>query len=225
MGKSSFEKILQQDWTQRELSRSQARRFANRVVWPAIDLLHTVDIYGEYFEQDDITKFVSLDNLVDQAEIFREETLETSDGGETVFVELLAYCEDDSTNPDRITTVGAIDIDLRLRMLKEEKDHLPVDSELQIWQNKVYFINGSRMYQTISLDTTFALRDYEGKTVQDPPKQLKRMLKSLSANIKDDDHTMRREHCLDIANCLAIAGVPEEFIDERMYGFDQAGNT
>lgn|SRR3989344_1991953 len=210
-----FELIQHLDWTQEELGELRSRYFADKVIWPAINVLASREGFGK--------RFVDVKNLGEELEL-GPLAIETSDVEELVhlkILKILASCSDEGSDPDSFRPVGTVDIGISERIVEAESYLLPKESELQIWKKRYYFFSASQSDDPVYIEKHFLFMDFEGYVVQDLSKSQKAALEYLERDLDRDSWELKRNDCLDIVNVFHEFDIPPGYIDHKMRRFDE----
>lgn len=198
------------DWTLEYLEDKQIRRFKNRVVWPAINLL-----YRKKYKID----FLRYENLGEEFEL--GEDLITPAGDKLMRVWLEADCE--AGNYESPATdfeiIGSATIGLEERLLDAEEFLVSLESDLQIWKSTLYNLD-SDSGETVLVDSYYEFVHPEHGALEDLDEHQIEALRYIGGDT--EDQILTKLDCIDIANIFIQLGVPEKFIDKRMRRFAAA---
>lgn len=198
------------DWTLEYLEDKQIKRFKNRVVWPAINLL-----YRKKYKID----FLRFENLGEEFEL--EEDLITPAGDKLMRVWLEADCEatDYGASANDFVVVGSATIGLEERLVDLEEFFIPEESDLQIWKSTLYNLD-SDSGETVLVDSYYEFVHPDHGALEDLDEHQIEALRYLGDST--EDQILTKLDCIDIANIFIQLGVPEKFIDKRMRRFAAA---
>jgi hypothetical protein len=191
------------DWTRELLSEREIERFANRVIWPAIDNLHRKYRVGKYFSYQNLGEEFSL-----------EECLGTPLGEQLMVVSMEADCDLDVSDAD---ISGSVTFMIEERLTEDEGYLIPEDSDLQIWRRTTLHFDKSSP-GSVCVDCYPCLTNPRHDEVENLDDEKKSMLAFLGESTLEN---LTWQDCLDVMNILFALGVPESALNKLMRRYDR----